>query len=91
MRIGIQINSPSIIADAEHVKTDMLSSIIILVGLVGGFFRVPLLDKGAALVILIFIARTGYRILVDSVRVLLDASLDFAWIESKALSSQIPR
>lgn len=77
MRIGRQINSPSIIADAEHVKTDMLSSIIILVGLVGGFFRVPLLDKGAALVILIFIARTGYRILVDSVRVLLDASLDF--------------
>jgi cation diffusion facilitator family transporter len=77
MHIGKQINSPSIIADAEHVKTDMLSSVIILIGLVGGLFRVPLLDKGAALVILIFIARTGYRILVDSVRVLLDASLDF--------------
>jgi len=77
MRIGRQINSPSIIADAEHVKTDMLSSLIILVGLVGGLFQVPLLDKGATLVILIFIARTGYRILVDSIRVLLDASLDF--------------
>ena len=77
MRIGRQINSPSIIADAEHVKTDMLSSLIILVGLVGGFFQVPLLDKVAALVILIFIARTGYRILVDSIRVLLEASLDF--------------
>jgi cation diffusion facilitator family transporter len=77
MRIGRQINSPSIIADAEHVKSDMLSSLIILVGLVGGLFQVPLLDKGAALVILIFIARTGYRILVDSIRVLLDASLDF--------------
>jgi cation diffusion facilitator family transporter len=77
MRIGRQINSPSIIADAEHVKTDMLSSLIILIGLVGGLFQVPLLDKGAALVILIFIARTGYRILVDSIRVLLDASLDF--------------
>jgi len=77
MRIGIQINSPSIIADAEHVKTDMLSSLIILVGLVGGLFRVPLLDKGAALVIIVFISRTGFRILVDSIRVLLDASLDF--------------
>jgi cation diffusion facilitator family transporter len=77
MRIGRQINSPSIIADAEHVKTDMLSSLIILIGLVGGLFQIPLLDKGAALVILIFIARTGYRILVDSIRVLLDASLDF--------------
>jgi cation diffusion facilitator family transporter len=77
MRIGRQINSPSIIADAEHVKTDMLSSLIILVGLVGGLFQVPLLDKGAALVIIIFIARTGYRILVDSIRVLLEASLDF--------------
>lgn len=77
MRIGRQINSPSIIADAEHVKTDMLSSLIILVGLVGGLFRVPLLDKGAALVIIVFISRTGFRILVDSIRVLLDASLDF--------------
>jgi cation diffusion facilitator family transporter len=77
MRIGRQINSPSILADAEHVKTDMLSSLIILIGLVGGLFQVPLLDKGAALVILLFIARTGYRILVDSIRVLLDASLDF--------------
>jgi cation diffusion facilitator family transporter len=77
MHIGRQINSPSIIADAEHVKTDMLSSLIILIGLVGGLFQIPLLDKGAALVILIFIARTGYRILVDSIRVLLDASLDF--------------
>lgn len=77
LRIGRQINSPSIIADAEHIKTDMFSSLIILIGLVGGLFQVPLLDKGAALVILVFIARTGYRILVDSVRVLLDASLDF--------------
>jgi cation diffusion facilitator family transporter len=77
LRIGRQINSPSIIADAEHIKADMFSSLIILIGLVGGLLRVPLLDKGAALVILIFIARTGYRILVDSVRVLLDASLDF--------------
>jgi len=77
LRIGRRINSPSIIADAEHIKTDMFSSLIILVGLVGGLFQVPLLDKGAALVILVFIARTGYRILVDSIRVLLDASLDF--------------
>ncbi|MBW2038194.1 MAG: cation diffusion facilitator family transporter [Deltaproteobacteria bacterium] len=81
LRIGRQINSPSVIADAQHIKTDMFSSIIIMVGLVGGLFRIPYLDKGAALVIVFFIARTGYRILVDAIRVLLDASLDFETLD----------
>jgi cation diffusion facilitator family transporter len=76
LRLGIKIGSPSLIADAQHIRTDMLSSGVILCGLVGGFFRWPL-DRVAALVVVVFVFRAGFNIFLDAVRVLLDASLDF--------------
>jgi cation diffusion facilitator family transporter len=82
LRVGRKINSPSIIADGAQHKTDMFASLVILAGLVGGLFRVPYLDKAAAIIIVGFIAATGYRIMVDSVRVLLDASLDFETLDT---------
>jgi len=49
LRMGREINSPSIVANAEHIKTDMFSSLVIVVALIGGFFHLPYLDKTAAL------------------------------------------
>lgn len=73
-----QLNSPSLEADAHHLATDLFSSCIILAGLGGTYWRVPYpLDKAAALVIVLLIARVGVKIALDAVRVLLDASLDF--------------
>ena len=76
LRLGEKIGSPSLIADAQHIRTDMLSSGVILCGLVGGFFRWPL-DRVAALVVVVFVFRAGFNIFLDAIRVLLDASLDF--------------
>ncbi|MGD8706224.1 MAG: cation diffusion facilitator family transporter, partial [Syntrophobacterales bacterium] len=76
LKLGKKIGSPSLIADAQHIRTDMLSSAVILCGLVGGFFGWPL-DRVAALVVLVFVFRAGFSIFLDSIRVLLDASLDF--------------
>jgi cation diffusion facilitator family transporter len=76
LRLGRKIGSPSLIADAQHIRIDMLSSGVILCGLVGGFFRWPL-DRVAALVVVVFVFRAGFNIFLDAVRVLLDASLDF--------------
>ena len=73
---GKKIGSPALIADAQHFKSDMLSSAVILVGLVGSLLRFPL-DKVAALAMVFFVAKAGVSIFVDSIRVLLDASLDF--------------
>jgi len=71
-------NSPSLVADAQHLTTDLFSYCIILVGLAGMYFQVKLpLDKVAALVIVVLIAWVGMKIAVDAIRVLLDASLDF--------------
>jgi len=58
----------------------MLSSLAILIGLAGGAVGLPL-DRVAALVVVGFIGRAGWEVLRDSVRVLLDASLDFDTLE----------
>jgi len=81
LKVGREIGSPSLIADARHVKTDMLSSAVIFVGLAGGLVGWPL-DKPAALVVVFFIARAGWSVLSDAVRVLLDASLDFETLDT---------
>jgi cation diffusion facilitator family transporter len=76
LKKGRETGSPSLIADARHIWTDMLSSIVILGSLVGcatGFAA----DKYAAVIVVIFIARSALSICLDSVRVLLDASLDY--------------
>jgi cation diffusion facilitator family transporter len=80
LRQGKAIGTPSLVADAQHIKADMLSSAVILVGLIGSSLRLPL-DKVAALVVVFFVGRAGIGIFLDSIRVLLDASLDFETLD----------
>ncbi|SMP06622.1 cation diffusion facilitator family transporter [Desulfurobacterium pacificum] len=75
-RKGEELNSPSLIADSEHVKTDMLSSIVVLAGVLGNYFGYPIVEKVAVLIIVLFIFHSGYEILVEALKVLLDASVD---------------
>jgi len=88
---GKEIGSPSLIADAQHIRTDMLSSAVILAGLVGSVFGWEL-DKVAALVVVVLIARSATAILVDALRVLLDASIDFKTMDQvKTIILSSPR
>ncbi len=75
-KIGRKINSPSLIADAEHVKTDMFSSIVVFIGILAQYFKLFWLEKIAVIVIVIFILYSGFEILKESIKVLLDASID---------------
>lgn len=77
MKKGRETGSPSLIADARHIWTDMLSSLIILCSLIGDAIGLAI-DRYAALVVVVFIARSASVIFLDSVRVLLDASLDYS-------------
>jgi cation diffusion facilitator family transporter len=75
-RVGAEIGSPSLMADAKHMWVDMLANSVVLAGLlssVAGFN----VDRIAAFIIVFFIAWAGGRILIDGIRVLLDASLDY--------------
>ena len=80
IKVGRQINSPSIEADGRHVQTDMLSSAIVLASLIGGLFGLKV-DKFAAGIMVIFIAHAGIKIFLDAIRVLLDASVDFETLD----------
>jgi len=75
MRTGRALNSPSLIAAAQEYRVHVFSSGVVFLALIGRLVGFPL-DRYAALVIVVFIAKTGWQLLVDGMRVLLDASLD---------------
>lgn len=67
-----KLNSPSLKADAWHHRSDSLSSIGALVGIVGAKLGLPLLDPLAALVISLVIVKVSYDILKQSIYQLID-------------------
>ena len=75
-KVGNEIGSPSLVADAKHIRVDMLANAVVLVGLLSHFLGFDL-DRIAAFIIVFFIAWAGGKILIDGIRVLLDASLDY--------------
>jgi predicted Fe-Mo cluster-binding NifX family protein len=75
MRVGRSLNSPSLMADAAEYRVHVFSSGVVFVALIGQMIGLPL-DRYAALVIVVLIAKTGWELLSDGMRVLLDASLD---------------
>ena len=73
---AIELNSPSLMADAEHVKTDFYAILVVLVGVIGQYMGYPIIEKLAVAVVVYFIFHSGWEILVDAIKVLLDASVD---------------
>ncbi len=80
LRMGRATGSPSLLADGRHFQTDVLSSTIVLVAIVGSYFGLTI-DRYAALAVVGFIVWSGWELLLDGMRVLLDASLDPETIE----------
>ncbi len=80
LRVGLEAGSPSLVADAKHVSTDLLSTVVILASLIGAQLGVYL-DTYVALFVAVIVARTGFRIMIDAVKVLLDATLDHATLD----------
>jgi cation diffusion facilitator family transporter len=76
-----ELNSPSLLADAENWRTDLAPLAIVIVGLVGARFSYFLIDRIAAFVILLLVLKAGYEIARDAVRSLLDASADSNTLE----------
>ena len=70
-----RINSPSLMADSRHWMSDIAPLGIVIAGL-GGSLIYPHADRFAAFVVIVFIVKAGYKIVRDSVKSLLDASVD---------------
>ena len=85
--IGRRTGSPTLIAEGRHRQVDVLSSLVVLVSVVLGYFQWELVlfgitvDQIAAGFIVIFIAHAGWELLSDGMRVLLDASVDFETLD----------
>lgn len=59
---GKEINSPAIVADGQHQRTDIYSSAVVLVGIVASNMGYPILDPIVGIFIGILILRTAYII-----------------------------
>jgi len=75
VRVGTAYHSPSLIADGKQHRVDVLSTSVVFFALLARYVGLPV-DHLAALVIAVFIVYAGWGILKDSMRTLLDASID---------------
>jgi len=78
-----KINSGALMADAWHHRSDALSSVGSLVGIVGARLGAPIMDSVACFVICIFIIKAAADIFVDSMQKMTDTACD------EVLSQQI--
>jgi predicted Fe-Mo cluster-binding NifX family protein len=81
-RFAKALNSPSLTADAENWKIDTLSLIVVGAGVIGARLAFPVMDRIAAVLVLLVVVRSGYGILKGSVKSLLDASVDKPTLDS---------
>lgn len=73
--VGQRTGSPSLIAEGQHRQVDALSGLVVLAA-VGAHSLGWTVDRWAAAVVVLFIAHSGWELLTDGMRVLLDASLE---------------
>lgn len=71
-----RIDSGALMADAWHHRSDALSSVGALIGIVGAMCGIVIMDAVASLVIFFFIAKAAYDIFKDAVDKMVDRSCD---------------
>lgn len=71
-----QINSSALMADAWHHRSDSLSSIGALIGIIFARLGFPIMDSVASIIIFIFIVKASIEIFNDAVSKVVDHSCD---------------
>lgn len=75
-KVGTEENSPSLKADARNSWTDVLASAAVGTGVFFQMIGIPHTDAVAALIVVAAMAWSGIVIVLDGLRVLLDASIE---------------
>ena len=75
-RCAREIDSPALLADAWHHRSDALSSIGALIGIGGALLGFPILDPIASLVICLFILKAAYDIFREATGKMVDHACD---------------
>lgn len=71
-----KVNSSALKADAWHHRSDALSSIGSLIGVIGGLCGVRILDSIACIVICLFILKVAIQIFFDAIKKMTDEACD---------------
>lgn len=73
---GTQLCSPAILADANESKADSITSIAVLLGLIGGKLGYPSADTIAAVIVSLFIFNMSVEMFLQGTNGLIDVSVD---------------
>lgn len=82
MRIARQVRSQMLIANAWHARSDALSSVVVLLGIIGNLAGYPYLDLLAAALVAVLIIRMGWQLGYEAVAELVDTALDEAEVNA---------
>src|SRR5210317_820608 len=75
LKIGKELKSDLLMANAWHSRTDALSSIIVFVALIGAMLGVWWLDALDAVLVALFIGKIGWGLVTSSITELVDTAL----------------
>ena len=73
---GKKVSSTMLIANAWHHRSDAISSIIVLIGIIGSLLGYIYLDAIAAIIVGIMIAYIAWKISIPCIKELLDTAID---------------
>ena len=76
-RAAHKTNSGALLADAWHHRSDALSSIGSLLGILGARMGYPILDPLASVIICLFIFKVAFDILMDAIKKITDEACDW--------------
>lgn len=76
MRTAKRINSKMLVANAWHHRSDVISSVVVLVGIAGTQLGILWLDSVAAMIVAVMILYLAIRMILDSTNELVDTGVD---------------
>jgi cation diffusion facilitator family transporter len=74
-RVAKRTRSKLLLANAWHHRSDAISSVIVLLGIVAVLHGYPFADAVAAVIVAIMIAKIGLSLVLESIKELVDTSL----------------
>ncbi|MCA1769352.1 MAG: cation diffusion facilitator family transporter [Halomonas sp.] len=91
MRVAKRVNSRLLEANAWHSRSDALSTVVVLIGLIAAQFGAGWMDAVAAIVVGLMVGQVGGRLLWESSQELIDTALpEQERGEMQALAERIP-
>ena len=70
-KVGKGINSPALLADAAHHKSDFYTSAVVIAGVGGAMLGFAMLDRIAGMIVALWIAKIGFDVGIKNIRSLM--------------------